>query len=84
MSRAKEKVRAKSSRKTPKRKRGVPVLGMSVDQFCASHSIGRDLFYALMRVGKGPQCMQLGRRRIITTEAAQRWQAQREAETGAA
>jgi hypothetical protein len=78
MSRATEKARAK------KPKRSVPALAMSVDEFCESYSIKVNLFYDLLKAGKGPRCMMLGRRRVITHEAALAWQRQREAEAAVA
>jgi hypothetical protein len=88
MSRA-GKVRAKSHkarkaarkvRKAPEPKHHAPQLAMSVLEFCISYGIRRNLFYELLRAGKAPDCMQLGRRRIITLAAAERWERQREAE----
>jgi excisionase family DNA binding protein len=85
MSRA-EKLRAKKSRKTPKRKlrSGVPVLALSIDQFCTAFNLGRDTFYTLLRNGKAPQTFLVGSRRLITIEAAQAWAREREQETAAA
>jgi hypothetical protein len=84
MSRA-EKLRAKKSRKTPKRKlrSGVPTLALSVDQFCAAFNLGRDSFYTMLKAGKAPQCLKVGSRRLITVEAAQAWARER-TETAAA
>lgn len=87
MARVAAKPRPKSKKKratTPKRKLPVAVQGLSVDQFCAANNIGRDLFYELVKQKRGPDCMMLGRRRIITTDAAARWQREREAESTAA
>ena len=56
----------------------IPVQAMSVDQFCHAHNIGRDLFYELGRLGLGPDCMLLKKRRLISFEAAARWRAKRE------
>jgi hypothetical protein len=81
MSRAAGKTRAE---KTQKPKRSVPALGMSVEEFCEAYSIKVNLFYELLKAGKGPRCMLLGRRRIITQEAALAWQRQREAEAAVA
>jgi hypothetical protein len=78
MSRATEKARAK------KPKRSVPSLGMSVEEFCEAYSIKTNLFYELLKAGKGPRCMLLGRRRVITHEAALAWQRAREAEAAVA
>ncbi|WP_304305885.1 hypothetical protein [Pseudacidovorax intermedius] len=42
-------------------------------QFCSSHSIGRTHFYALVKQGRGPQIMKVGRRTLISEEAATEW-----------
>jgi hypothetical protein len=81
---AKPRPKSQKKRAAPKRKLPVPALGLSVDQFCAANNIGRDLFYELVRQKRGPDCMRLGRRRIITIDAAARWQREREAESAAA
>lgn len=74
------KPRKKSKKSTPqKRHRTVPQFAFSVDQFCNSHNISRDLFYELLKLGLGPECMRLGKRRLISFEAAARWRHAREA-----
>jgi len=45
----------------------------SVDDFCAAAGISRSLFYKAIRDGWGPAIVKLGRKTIITTEAAQAW-----------
>jgi hypothetical protein len=55
----------------------IPPLAMSVEQFCHAHNIGKDLFYELMRLGQGPQCMMLKKRRLISFESAAAWRAKR-------
>lgn len=52
---------------------------MSVEQFSRAHNINRDTFYKLLKQGLGPECILLGKRRLISFEAASRWRAQREA-----
>jgi hypothetical protein len=42
------------------------------------------MFFKLREQGLGPQEIQLGRRRLISLEAAARWRAEREAATAAA
>jgi len=51
----------------------------SVADFCRSHAISRSLFYKLAREGKAPRIMKVGRRTLITTEAAQEWRQEMEA-----
>lgn len=45
----------------------------TVAQFCADHNISRTHFYALLKDGRGPRLMKLGRRVLISAEAASDW-----------
>ncbi len=45
----------------------------SIPTFCAVHSISRALFYILLKEGRAPAVMKVGRRRLITPEAASAW-----------
>jgi len=45
----------------------------SVEQFCTSHNISRASFYQLLKDGKGPAIMKVGRRTLISREAAAAW-----------
>jgi hypothetical protein len=45
----------------------------TVAQFCADHNISRTHFYQLIKDGKGPRLMKLGRRVLISAEAAADW-----------
>jgi len=54
----------------------------SVTQFCAAHSISRAMFYVLRKQGKGPRTMKVGRRTLISKEAAREWRARIEQESG--
>lgn len=52
----------------------------TVNEFCAEHGgISRVMLYSLWRDGKGPRRMQVGRRVLITAEAAADWRKQMEA-----
>ena len=44
-----------------------------VGPFCEAHDISRAYLYKLWSQGKGPIYIQLGRRRLITAEAAAEW-----------
>lgn len=46
-----------------------------VSGFCKAHKISRALFYSLLKAGKGPRITKLGRRTLITKEAAGEWRA---------
>ena len=56
----------------------------SVNSFCESHQISRALLYKLWKEGKGPRQFKLGKRTLITREAAAEWRANLERETAAA
>ena len=45
----------------------------TVFQFCGAHNISRSMFYKQMKLGQGPRLMQVGRRRMISNEAAAEW-----------
>jgi hypothetical protein len=49
------------------------VLAFSISQFCSLHNISRSKLYQLWAVGRGPRVKQIGRKKIITTEAAAEW-----------
>lgn len=56
---------------------------MTVDDFCTRHSISRALFYKLIKEGKGPRIMKVGRKTLITTQSAAAWRRQMETATEA-
>ncbi|ARP85779.1 helix-turn-helix transcriptional regulator [Bordetella genomosp. 9] len=56
----------------------------TIPQFCDSHNISRTHLYDLIKQGKGPRLMKLGRRTLISAEAAADWRRQMEAETSGA
>ena len=45
----------------------------SIGEFCSLHDISRSLFYALREKGEGPRVMKVGRRTLISAEAAAEW-----------
>jgi len=50
----------------------------TVAQFCKAHHISRSMFYKLLQQGLGPRLMAVGRRRMISFEAAADWRQQME------
>lgn len=50
-------------------------LAMSIKDFCVLHGISKNLFYKLEKEGCAPKTIDLGKRRLITTEAAAEWRA---------
>lgn len=45
----------------------------SIKQFCAAHGLSRTLFYTLLKQNKAPRLMYVGRRRMISHDAAAEW-----------
>ena len=46
----------------------------TVAQFCAAHgNLSRTLFYAMLKDGTGPRTFTIGRKRLISAEAATEW-----------
>ena len=45
----------------------------TIPEFIKAHRISRGKFYQLMKDGEGPDLMEVGARRFVTFEAAQRW-----------
>jgi predicted DNA-binding transcriptional regulator AlpA len=53
----------------------------TVEQFCADHNISRAMFYKLAQRGQAPRTMRVGRRPLISEEAAAAWRVAMEAAT---
>ena len=49
------------------------VEAFSVTDFCAAHSLSRGKFYGLLKLGLGPRIMKVGRRTLVSREAAADW-----------
>jgi len=50
-----------------------------VNVFCQEHGISRATFYNLLKRGHGPVIMKVGRRTLISAEAAAEWRRRMEA-----
>jgi len=50
-----------------------PGEAFSIATFCKSYGISRALFYKLQRDGRAPRTFNLGRRVLISREAARAW-----------
>jgi len=48
-------------------------LAFSIPEFCRRHGISRAHFYNLSKSGHGPAVMRVGRRTLISAEAAAQW-----------
>jgi hypothetical protein len=55
----------------------------TVPEFCWAHGISRSKYYEMKKEGCGPVEMHVGRRRLISNEAATAWRREREVETAA-
>jgi hypothetical protein len=51
----------------------------TIAEFCRAHRMSETHYFALKKEGLGPDEMGVGRRRIISFEAATRWRKAREA-----
>jgi len=56
----------------------------TISEFCSHFRLSPEMYFKLKRDGRGPREMQVGRRRMISAEAAARWRRQREREATAA
>jgi predicted DNA-binding transcriptional regulator AlpA len=56
-----------------------PTLALTIPAFCRSHGISEAFYYELMKDGRGPRTMVVGRRRLISIEAAKQWREERTA-----
>jgi predicted DNA-binding transcriptional regulator AlpA len=55
----------------------------SVPEFCSAHRISRAMYYLLARDGRAPRHFKVGRRRLISAEAAADWRRRMEAASSA-
>jgi hypothetical protein len=46
---------------------------LTVSEFCNSHRISHSKFYEMLKAGYGPRIMKVGRRTLISVEAATAW-----------
>lgn len=50
-----------------------PQATFTVPQFCGTHNVSKTHLYALFKAGRGPRTMKVGRRTLISAEAAADW-----------
>jgi excisionase family DNA binding protein len=55
----------------------------TVDEFCSTYRVSRTTLHRLMVSGNGPNTFRIGRRRLITREAADTWVKAQEARASA-
>lgn len=65
----------------PRSRESVDPPAYSVPAFCAAHGISRGYLYVLWAEGRGPRRTKLGRRVLISGEAAADWRRRMERET---
>jgi predicted DNA-binding transcriptional regulator AlpA len=54
----------------------------TIPEFCTNHgNISKSFFHKLVNEGKAPRLMKIGRRTLISAEAASEWRALMEAQT---
>ena len=70
---------AHRARGPPEPPRGPLRAAYTISEFCRAHRISQSKYYALKNLGLGPVEMQVGRRRLISCEAAEAWRRAREA-----
>lgn len=51
----------------------------SIPEFCRRNGFGPGLYFKIAREGGGPRVMRVGRRTLISREAAEEWRREREA-----
>jgi hypothetical protein len=51
----------------------------SIPEFCRRNGFGPGLYFKIARDGRGPRVMRVGRRTLISREAAEEWRRAREA-----
>src|SRR5690348_15506756 len=51
----------------------LPRAMFSVAEFCTTHAISRSTLYQMVAFGHGPALSKVGRRTLISAEAAERW-----------
>jgi hypothetical protein len=55
----------------------------SICLFCRAHGISRATFYNLIRRGEGPIVMKVGKRTLVSDEAAEAWRRRMESPVAA-
>lgn len=69
---------ASRRKSTRKRKQRSGSAAFSVDQFCVMYGVSRTFVYSMWKRGIGPRAMKVGRRTLISAEAAADWRSKLE------
>jgi len=51
----------------------MPTAAYSIAEFCRAHRVSRAFFYVLLKRGEGPTVMKVGKRTLVSDEAAKDW-----------
>jgi predicted DNA-binding transcriptional regulator AlpA len=51
----------------------MPTAAYSIAEFCRAHRVSRAFFYVLLKRGDAPKIMRIGKRRLVSDEAARDW-----------
>jgi hypothetical protein len=51
----------------------------TIKEFCTAHRIHHDTYYRMQRAGFGPEIMKVGKKTLISIEAAAAWREARQA-----
>ena len=62
----------------------IPIAAYSIAEFCAAHRLSQSMYFKIRNRGLGPAEMSIGRRRLISFEAAEAWRRERERGTATA
>lgn len=46
---------------------------LSISEFCEAHRISSSFFYKLLRSGRGPRIMKIGKRTLVPLDASIEW-----------
>jgi hypothetical protein len=60
----------------------MPIEAHSFPEFCRAHSLSIAFGYALLKRGEGPTIMKVGRRTLVSVEAAAEWRRRMEGSAG--
>lgn len=62
---------------------GLPTRAYSIDEFCRAYRISKATLFREWKRRRGPRTMKVGRRVLISLDAAVEWQRRKEAEAAA-
>jgi hypothetical protein len=61
----------------------MPNATYSISEFCRAHRVSKAFFYVLLKRGDAPKIMKVGKRTLVSDEAAEAWRRRMEAPAGA-